>query len=187
MINGMLTIKEFAEMHGKSVQAVYQQIKSKENAKALEGHIVIHRVGNKDTKLLDEEAVRILQSASMQAPQVIMQTDDKERIEQLRQEKENLLLKIAAQADEIAAFAKWKAEQATTLALAEQTRLQLQAAEEDKKALADSRDEYKAEADEQHRRAEQAERRAEGLQEQLEAEQRRKLTAWERLTGKKKV
>lgn len=87
MINGMLTIKEFAEMHGKSVQAVYQQIKSKENAKALEGHIVIHRVGNKDTKLLDEEAVRILQSASMQAPQVIMQTDDKERIEQLRQEK----------------------------------------------------------------------------------------------------
>lgn len=91
----MLTIKEFADSHGKSVQSVYKQLKSKENAAALKGHIHAGVVGNKPAQLLDPEAVRILEAASAQAPQVIVQTNDKERIEEDRKKIEALLAEIA--------------------------------------------------------------------------------------------
>lgn len=101
MADGMMTIKEYAESRGKSVQAVYKQIKSKENAKELEGHIVVQKVGNKNTKLLDEMAVEVLDNASKQSPQVILQTDDKERIEQLENENKLLWSKVAELQDEL--------------------------------------------------------------------------------------
>lgn len=94
MIDGMLTIKEYAEKSGKSVQAVYKQMQSKENAAELEGHVIVRKVGNKPTKLLDEEAVAILMRASSQSPQVIIQTSDKELIAALEHENKAMLLKI---------------------------------------------------------------------------------------------
>lgn len=90
----MVTVKQYADAHGKSVQAVYQQINSKENKKDLEGHITVKRVGNRNTKYLDDEAVRILEQASAQAPTIIVQNDDKERIAELMKQNEALKAKI---------------------------------------------------------------------------------------------
>ena len=91
----MITVKDFAKLHGKSVQAVYKQIKGKENAEALKGHIVVRKAGNRSTQFLDEEAVKILEAASEQTPQVIVQTNDKEKIEQLEAANKALLVKVA--------------------------------------------------------------------------------------------
>lgn len=97
----MITIKEYAELHGKSVQAVYKQLKSKENATLLEGHIITEKINNKNVKMLDDVAVQILNDASKQSIQVILQNDDKERIEQLETENKTLLIKIASLQEEL--------------------------------------------------------------------------------------
>lgn len=97
----MITIKEYAELHGKSVQAVYKQLKSKENATLLEGHIFTEKINNKNVKMLDDIAVQILNDASKQSIQVIMQNDDRERIEQLETENKTLLIKIASLQEEL--------------------------------------------------------------------------------------
>lgn len=91
-----LSVKEYAERTGKSVQAVYKQMKGKELTEQLKGHIKeLPRGGGRTIKKLDEEAVRLLDEASRQSPQIIVQTDDKERIEQLERDKEALLIKVA--------------------------------------------------------------------------------------------
>lgn len=92
----MITIKQYAESRNKSVQAVYQQIKRKENSVRLDGHIHISRVGNKDTKFLDDVAVEILDESSQKSVQIIEQTNDKEKIEELEKENKDLLTRYAA-------------------------------------------------------------------------------------------
>lgn len=89
----MISIKDYATRSNKSVQAVYKQIKSHENAKALEGHIFTRKMHNKSTKVLDSVAVEILDEASRQAPTIIVQTEDHALIEQLTQENKNLLIR----------------------------------------------------------------------------------------------
>lgn len=91
----MMSVKEYAVQRGKSAQSVYKQMKSKENAERLDGHIHVFRVNNKDVKYLDEEAVKVLDEASQNSVQVILQTDDKERIAQLEEDKQALLIQIA--------------------------------------------------------------------------------------------
>lgn len=98
----MITVKEYAEQQGKSVQAVYKQIKAKENAALLDGHIFLQKIGNKNAKILDDEAVEILNNASRQAPTVVLQNGKDELIETLQAEKEqlanenkSLLIKVA--------------------------------------------------------------------------------------------
>lgn len=91
----MVTIKEYAESRGKSVQSVYKQMRSKENAIALDGHIIIQKFNNKDVKFLDDEAVRVLDAASSQSVQVIDRSTDKEELDALKQENKALLIKIA--------------------------------------------------------------------------------------------
>lgn len=86
----MITVKEYAEQQGKSVQAVYKQIRAKENAALLENHIFLQKVGNKTAKVLDDEAVEILNNASRQAPTVVLQNGKDELIETLQAEKEQL-------------------------------------------------------------------------------------------------
>lgn len=97
----MITIKEYAESHGKSVQAVYKQIKSKENSALLDGHIVVEKINNKNVKMLDDVAVQILDDASKQSIQVVLQNEDKETIERLEEENKKLLLKIASLQEEL--------------------------------------------------------------------------------------
>ena len=91
----MLSIKEYAEKSGKSVQAVYKQIKSKENSIHLEGHIFEKKIKNRNVKFLDETAIKILDESSKQTPIIMVQTDNKEHIENLEKENKNLILKIA--------------------------------------------------------------------------------------------
>jgi hypothetical protein len=89
-----MTIKEYADKHGKSVQSVYKQMKSKENAKRLEGHIFLRKIGNKNVQVLDEVAISVLEEASTQAPHVIVQMEDKEQIARLQEENKELLVKL---------------------------------------------------------------------------------------------
>lgn len=97
----MITVKEYAERKGKSVQAVYKQMRAKENATLLENHIFLQKVGNKTAKVLDDEAVRILDEASRKIPTVIVQDGKDDIIESLRMENKQLLLKVADLQDQL--------------------------------------------------------------------------------------
>lgn len=97
----MITVKEYAERKGKSVQAVYKQMRAKENAALLENHIFLQKVGNKTAKVLDDEAVRILDEASRKIPTVIVQDGKDDIIESLRMENKQLLLKVADLQDQL--------------------------------------------------------------------------------------
>ena len=77
-----ISVKEYAKSRGKTVQAVYQQLKSKENADLITGHITSHRVGNKKVKFLDDTAVKILDEASSSAPIVIVEDSLKTVLEE---------------------------------------------------------------------------------------------------------
>lgn len=77
-----ISVKEYAKSRGKTVQAVYQQLKSKENADLITGHITSHRVGNKMVKFLDDVAVQILDKASSSAPIVIVEDSLKAVLEE---------------------------------------------------------------------------------------------------------
>lgn len=130
-----MTIKEYADKHGKSVQSVYKQMKSKENAKRLEGHILLRKVGNKNIQVLDEVAIAILEEASTQAPQVIVQMEDKEQIASLQEENKKLLLKLTEVQEALI-----KAKEQTLLAeqqklLLEDKERQLQAKDEELRQL----------------------------------------------------
>lgn len=91
------SVKEYAREHGVTIQAVYQQMNRKKNKEFLQGHI-FKRDG---VKYLDEEAVEYLERQRIHTPSIIMQTEDKERVEQLENENKRLLLKIAELQDEL--------------------------------------------------------------------------------------
>jgi len=77
-----ISVKHYAETKNKTVQAVYQQMKRPGNAAALEGHVFTKRVGNKDVKYLDEEAVRILDEGRAAAPVIVQQDEFKAKYEE---------------------------------------------------------------------------------------------------------
>lgn len=92
-INGFgLSVKDYAEQRGKTVQAVYQQMKRKENAVALAGHVTTHKIGNKHVKFLDEEAVAILDAGTNSTPSIIIQTETEEKLAEV-----SLQLELAKQ------------------------------------------------------------------------------------------
>jgi hypothetical protein len=87
----LTSIKDYAETHGISVQAVYQQLKRQTNRQELKDHII-----KKYNKLyLDEYAVSFLESKRETSPTVIIQSEDKAEIDRLRAENELLKGKIA--------------------------------------------------------------------------------------------
>lgn len=175
MIDGMLTIKEYAEKYGKSVQAVYKQMQSKENAAELEGHVIVRKVGNKPTKLLDEEAVAILTRASSQSPQVIIQTSDKELIAALEHENKAMLLKITELQDKLI-------EVQPKLALAEANQKLLEVKEAMNEAQQERIERLEAEIahrEEEAKRAEQARQEAEAKLERMKSR-----SLWARLTNR---
>lgn len=63
-----ISVKDYAQSRGKTVQAVYQQMKSKHNSVALSGHIISRLVGNKHVKFLDDVAVAVLDKATNAFP-----------------------------------------------------------------------------------------------------------------------
>ena len=115
----VISLRDYADQRNITYEAVRQQVARYKVE--LEGHVI--KDGRQ--RFLDEEAVAILDGKRNKSPVTIIQQNKDEEIEVLRQQKEAFLLKIAAQADEIAELAKWKAEQAVLIAAAEQNKVAL--------------------------------------------------------------
>lgn len=100
MLNEM-TIKQYADSRGKSVQSVYQQMNRKRIKDTIKEHIKEVIINNKPTKILDSIAIEILDNSSNTSVQIIEQ-DSKQReledalkqIEQLKYENEQLKNKL---------------------------------------------------------------------------------------------
>ena len=71
-----VTIKEYAAARGKTIQAVYQAMRRKVNAEALEGHTYMTKIRGKDVLCLDDEAVAILDRGAMQTATVVEKATD---------------------------------------------------------------------------------------------------------------
>lgn len=129
----MITIKEYADLHGKSVQSVYKQLKSKENAKLLDGHIFTEKINNKNVKMLDDIAVKILDNASKQSIQIVTQNGDKEKIERLEEENKNLLMQIASIQQELIKTQKELSQEKDNVKLLQEQKIQLLESKEEPK------------------------------------------------------
>ena len=128
MVN-VVSLKDYAAQKNVSYEAVRQQVVRYKDD--LAGHVI--RDGRQ--QLLDEDAVAFLDAKRMKNPVAIIQMDKDERIEALEDQVKVLLAKTADQADRISALAEWKADKALLIAGAEQSRLALQAAQNEKAAL----------------------------------------------------
>lgn len=125
----VVSLKDYAAQKNVSYEAVRQQVVRYKDK--LAGHVI--RDGRQ--QLLDEDAVAFLDAKRMKNPVAIIQMDKDERIEALEDQVKALLAKTAEQADRISALAEWKADNALLIAGAEQSRLALQAAQNERAAL----------------------------------------------------
>ncbi len=91
----MITIKDYAKQQGVSYEAIRKQIKRYE--KDLEGHLV------KQNRflMLDEEAVRFLDTKRAENPVIIYEQNKDEALDQLRKENKNLLIQMNMVQDEM--------------------------------------------------------------------------------------
>lgn len=168
----VISLKDYAAQKNISYEAVRQQVVRYKDE--LAGHVI--RDGRQ--QFLDEEAVAFLDAKRQKNPVAIIQMDKDEQIEALEEQVKQLLVKTASQADRISELAEWKADNALLIAGAEQSRLALQAAQEEKATLqrdyaqaAQALEQMRAEAAQRLQEAEAAEERE--LQAQKEAEQLR--------------
>lgn len=117
----MITVKQYADERKISIQAVHQSMQGKRKKERLEGHVTVID----GVKWLDDEAVQILDEARNKSPIVYEKTDRDQIIKDMEENEKNYLRKIAAQADEIASWAKKDAESAHLIAGATHTQLLL--------------------------------------------------------------
>lgn len=96
-----MTIKQYADSRGKSVQSVYQQMNRKRIKDTIKEHIKEVVINNKSTKILDSIAIELLDNASNTSVQIIEQgSKQKEleealkQLEQLKSENEQLKNKL---------------------------------------------------------------------------------------------
>ena len=125
----VVSLKDYAAQKNISYEAVRQQVVRYKDE--LAGHVI--RDGRQ--QLLDEDAVAFLDAKRMKNPVAIIQMDKDERIEALEAQVKALLAKTADQADRISALAEWKADKSLLIAEAEQSRLALQTAQNERAAL----------------------------------------------------
>jgi len=118
----VISLKDYAKQNNVSYEAVRQQVVR--YADELGDHII--RDGRQ--QFLDEEAVAFLDSKRQKNPVVVIQQDKDEQIEQLRQEKEALLTKLAA-------LSEWKADKAVAIAEANHRQQLIEEGKERIKAL----------------------------------------------------
>lgn len=90
----MKTIKEYAEEHGKTVQAVYKQLKAPQHHEELSGHVFKKNRNGKRVTMLDETAEKVLNAASISDKVIVQNTQNNDRIEKLEQENKILLSKL---------------------------------------------------------------------------------------------
>lgn len=179
----VISLKDYAKNNGISYEAVRQQVVH--YADELGDHII------KDGRqqFLDEKAVAFLDSKRQKNPVAVYQIEKDEEIERLTDENKTLLVKIAAQADQIAELAQWKAENALLIAESKHNQALISIAEERARVSVQERiaaeevseqmrKEAKMRADEAEL-AKEARRRAEqqaaDLQTELDAERQRAL------------
>lgn len=134
----LISLKEYAEQKGISYEAVRQQVARYRDE--LGDHVVV----DGRQMFLDEEAVAFLDERRQKNPVVMIQESKDEAIEALRADREQLLIKVAAQADRISELAEWKADHALAIAAAEHHELLLKAAEDEKAKLQSQIDEERA-------------------------------------------
>ena len=115
----VISLKDYAAEKNISYEAVRQQVVRYKN------ELGSHVIKDGRQQFLDEEAVAFLDSKRQKNPVAIIQQSKDEAIASLREEREQLLRKIAAQADEISKLAQWKADKAMAIAEADQTKLLL--------------------------------------------------------------
>ena len=149
----MESIKEYAKRNNVSYEAVRRQVERYKSD--LEGHVSV--VGR--TRYLDEYATDFLDRKRSTNPVVIIQADKDDLIEQLKREKEQLLIKVAEQADRIAGLNEWKAGTVEQLAEARYNQLCLE--------------EKTAEADKRREELDSAKREIANLAQQLDVEKSR--------------
>lgn len=125
----VISLKDYAKNNNVTYEAVRQQVVRYKTE--LESHIIV----DGRQQFLDEEAVAFLDAKRQKNPVVIVQQDKDELIEALRNEKETLLTKIAAQADKISALEGWKGDNAIAIAEANHRQALLEAGEKQIKAL----------------------------------------------------
>lgn len=128
----MISVKQYAEERGITIQAVHQSMNGKRKKSLLEGHV--HMVDG--VKWLDEAAVDILDMDRRKPPVLFERDDANARIKELEENERVMLAKIAAQADRISELAQWKADNAVAIAEASQTKLLLEDARKDAAAQA---------------------------------------------------
>lgn len=93
----LLTIKEYAKKKNITYEAVRKQIQ-----KYKDDELKDHIIKKNKTQFLDEYAVNFLDNRRRESPVLLYQMEKDEEIEALKRERENLLIKIATQADKIA-------------------------------------------------------------------------------------
>ena len=205
----MLSIKDYAKQNNITYEAVRQQIKR--YREQLDDHII----QDGRTQFLDDIAVAFLDEKRQKNPVVVYQQGKDEQIEELQQEVTRLLRKQEALRDQIDELKEYKMlaekerlalEDARTAQERRQQELLLREAamdEEVKTAVQEATEAQKTELDElrvkeiekvrseAQKAAEVQIKKVEDLNHLLEnalvAEQTRKLTWRERLTGKKKA
>lgn len=91
----MITIKDYAKQKGVSYEAIRKQIKRYEDE--LEGHLV------KQNRflMLDDEAVRFLDSKRSENPIIVYEQNKDEELEQLRHENKVLLIQMNTVQDQL--------------------------------------------------------------------------------------
>ncbi|MGM9518917.1 hypothetical protein [Acidaminococcus timonensis] len=91
----MITIKDYAKQKGVSYEAIRKQIKRYEDE--LEGHLV------KQNRflMLDDEAVRFLDSKRSENPVIVYEQNKDEELEQLRKENKVLLIQMNTVQDQL--------------------------------------------------------------------------------------
>lgn len=100
----MISLKDYAAQKNVSYEAVRKQVtRYKED---LEGHIVL----DGRQQFLDDEAVAFLDSKRQKNPVIIYQQSKDDEIATLKEEREQLILKVAAQAERIADLTQFKLE-----------------------------------------------------------------------------
>lgn len=179
----LISIKDYAKEKNVSYEAVRQQVIRYGD------ELGEHIIKNGRQQFLDQEAVAFLDEKRKKNPVTIIQMDKDEEIEALRREKENLLIKVAAQADKIAELSEWKAETAISIAKAETAVAMIEAKQqevedlqkqndEQRRALEQSKTDYATEKD----RADFLQQINQDLMLRLESE--KKKTWWDKLWGK---
>ena len=121
----MITLKDYAKQHNVTYEAIRSQVNRYRD------QLGEHIIQDGRQQFLDDYAVDFLDERRQKNPVIIQQLDKDEQIEQLKNNENLLLAKIADQADRIAALERLRADNAEAIAGAKHNQLLLETATRD--------------------------------------------------------